>query len=217
MGAGTLLAAATCDPVYFTKHLKGFVGLAPATRCLYSHILLKLAVYVKFFEALELLSINEILNGKEFPHEVVVALCKVFPNGCNIIMKLLSEKQPEYNNIKKFLVFSDYFPAGTSNHIMKQLTQQSVHDGYYEYQKNETQPLVEYNFKKFPRSIPVGILFGKADLLVDVKDAEWLKGELGNAVKMYKQYEGYGHLTFLIPGKYYGAYQDGFKFINSRK
>lgn len=213
MGGGSLLAAATRAPEFYARHVKAFVGLAPATRSIYAHAILKIAHHVRILEILEMLGIHEILNDKRVPHDLLAAFCERFPSICHWFLRWFCDKQPEYNNIKKFLVFVNHYPSGTSNHVMKQLVQQSVHDGYYEYQKDSGKLPAEYDFGRFPERVPVGILAGRADLLVNVRDTDWLRSKLGRAVRLYREYHGYGHLTFLLPGKCHQAYRDVIAFL----
>lgn len=219
MGGGTFLAAAARDPAFFGKYTKGYVGLAPSTRSLNSVYLLRLAHYTQVLNTLEALGIHEILNLSENIKDLFSAFCDVFPDVCSKIIKLLADKHPEYDNEAKYGVFFNHYPSGTSTHLLIHMIQQSTRYGYYQYQRNSNDPLIEYDFTKFPAEIPVAIYAGASDLLVSVMDTRWLKRKLDivGVVKEYKEVEGYGHLTFILPGKYYDPYYDTVKFFTRYK
>jgi len=219
MGGGTFIAAASRDPKFYGRYAKGYVGLAPSTRSLHSLYLLRLAFYTKFFTTFQRLGMHEIFNFDKNVRNFFSYFCDCFPDICSQILSLLADQQPEYDNTKKYKVFFNHYPSGTSTHQIIHIMQQSAHYGYYEYQRSPIDPLIEYDFTKFPPEVPVAIYAGAADLLVSVIDTRWLRDKLKplNVVKEYKEYIGYGHLTFILPGKYYDPYYDTLAFFKRYK
>jgi pimeloyl-ACP methyl ester carboxylesterase len=219
MSGGSFIAAAARDPEFYRKHTKDFVGLAPSTRSLNSVYLLRLALYSNLFTAFQILGVYEILNLSENVRDLFSSFCDSFPDVCSNILKLLADQHPEYDNQKKYRVFFNHYPSGTSTHQMIHIMQQSTHYGFYEYQRDPNDPLIEYDFSKFPTDIPVAIYAGASDLLVSVMDTRWLRNKLNtcSVVKEYKEFEGYGHLTFILPGKYYDPYYNTVAFFKHYK
>ena len=175
MGSGSLLAAASREPNFYRAHLQSFVGFAPATRTLYASPILRIAKETQLLETLEILGVNEIFGLNQFPHDFLTTVCEVLPSACNLLMKVACDQSPEYDNAKKFGILFNHFPSGTSNYVMRHLVQQSTNNGYFEFQKNPNDPLIEYDLTKFPESIPAALYMGKSDTLVTVKDTRWLR------------------------------------------
>eukprot|EP00826_Nyctotherus_ovalis_P000417 TRINITY_DN0_c4673_g1_i1.p1 TRINITY_DN0_c4673_g1~~TRINITY_DN0_c4673_g1_i1.p1 ORF type:complete len:101 (-),score=14.77 TRINITY_DN0_c4673_g1_i1:47-349(-) len=95
------------------------------------------------------------------------------------------------------------------------MMQLSTQENYTEFRWNEDDPVVAYDFYKFPKNIPVAILGGTDDMLVDVQDTRWLKDIMENigVLKLYKEYSKFGHLTFLLPKKVLEPYYDILMFF----
>lgn len=215
MGGGAFLAAASRDHEFFAKHTKSYVGLAPSTRSLNSVYIIRLANYLKIINTLKFLGIYEVLNLSGKVKDLFSLFCDNLPDVCSLLVKLLADQHPDYDNKERYGVFFNHYPCGTSTDLVIHMIQQSTHHGYYEYQRYPWNMPKEYDFTKFPASIPVAIYAGASDLLVSIKDARWLRDKVNTTgtVKEYKEYEGYGHLTFILPGKYYGPYNDAVSFF----
>lgn len=217
MGGGSFLAAASRDPEFFSKHTKSYVGLAPSTRSLNSVYILRLAHYTKIINALQFLGVHEVFNFHDTVQSAFSFFCDNFADICSFFLKILADQHPDYDNEDKYAEFFNHYPSGTSTHLFIHIVQQSTHQGYYEYQRNSGDQLVEYDFTKFPSNIPVAIYAGGSDLLVSVKDTQWLRDELNTTgvVKEYDEFVGYGHATFIIPGKYFDPYYRAVSFFLS--
>jgi len=217
MGGGSILAAASSEPAFYSEHLRSCVGLTPSTRNLNSNHLLRLARSIKVLDGMEFFNLWEIFNLHDLAHQAFSMFCHNVPSVCSFFLKMLADKQPEHDNADKYGVFFNHYPDATSTHQMRHILQQTKHTGYMHYQKNEDDPLEEYDLTKFPSNVPAAVFGGLADLFVSVIDTQWVKSklEIAGAMKMYREYEGYGHLTFLLPKKNFACYEDTLMFLKS--
>ena len=108
MGGGSMLAAGSRDPDYFSKHIKSYIGIAPSTRSKYSNDFLKIINDVQLLDTLEVLNMQEIFNYPKFPHNILAEVCEGIPSLCGFLLKILCDKNPDYDNAKRYSVFLDH-------------------------------------------------------------------------------------------------------------
>lgn len=214
MGGGSLLAACSEDRDYYAAHLRSAVLFSPSTCSLNSHNLLKFMSYLRLLDVLEFFGVNEIFNLHRNIHYIASTICLWIPELCDSFFEFLAGQEPEYDNSAKYEVFLNHYPKGTSITQFRHILQQTTQIGYYQYRKNTFDGYIPYDFTKIPSSIPLALFGGLEDKLVSIEDVRWLKEKLmlSGSLRFYKELEGHGHLTYLLPKKSYECYKDAVEF-----
>lgn len=215
MGGGVGFAAACRDPEFYGRHLSSYIGLAPSTRSLHSIYIMKLAHYLGILHLLEFFGLNEIMNFGPTAQWLFSELCKNLSGVCEFFIAMFADKHPDFDNSDRYGPFFAHYPSGTSIKQAMHMIQLSTQENYTEFRWHEDDPVVAYDFYKFPKNVPVAILGGTDDMLVDVQDTRWLKDimEKIGVLKLYREYSKFGHLTFLLPKKVLEPYYDILMFF----
>ncbi|XP_049880055.1 lipase 1-like [Pectinophora gossypiella] len=171
------------------------IGLAPAARQTNTKSVpyrLMLKTFETLWTVLDKTGVQEVLSKGAFSQEFVAFFCQ-FPmlsnSVCGTAEALFDSNHPGSITNETTRVLFGHFPAGTS---VKNLVRysQSMHSPNFEKfdygkEKNlelygsEVPPL--YNLKAV--TVPVVILYGRNDYLVDPKDIAWLRKKLPNVLE----------------------------------
>ncbi len=215
MGGGSILAAASKYPEFYAAHLKAVVGLSPSTCSRNANDLLRFAEYSKALDLLEYLGADELFNLHPKVQNLISFVCSNVPDLCNFVIRFLAGNNPAYDNSKKYDVFFNHYPSATSVHQLRHILQQTTEVGYFTYRREGNSTRSEYRFDKVPAQISVAVYAGLEDKLVSAVDARWLRDKLalGGSMREYKEYVGYGHLTYLLPAADHKCYLDTIAFL----
>lgn len=198
-GAGTLFIMCSERPGYCDK-VNLAIGLAPAARqtytsSIYYRSLLKVILGLEGL--LTRVGVNEVFSKGAFSQEFVAFFCQlatVTANFCATGMDLFNSMESMHagsvtNEITRNLF--GHFPAGTSLHNMVRYGQamRTAKFMKFDYGKSNNLDLYgsespsEYNLSAV--TVPVFVIYGKNDGLVDTKDVEWLVSKLPRVLESF--------------------------------
>ena len=210
--------AALGDPKttdFVNQRVKLFVALGPVVYLpsASSKLVKILAENTPFIEACKVFGVDEFLPGacsktsaqSEFEHY----LCVMDATLCDFFISIVADYNPKYDNEKRFPVFVQHSPSGSSLRSLlhyRQLFELNKHDPKFrkfDFGKKEnekrygqsTPPYYDLSLVK----IPVRALTGLQDELADPIDCAFLDATMQKLGKDYKTwtFDNCGHLTFM--------------------
>jgi len=195
-------------PDYFNSKINGFIAIAPVYSLKYTTVsAIKYLMHFKMDYIIKALGINEFMRSytNDF---TMYYLCKYIGFACNGLMDLISDEDSVHDNDQTtFKTYFGHYPAGTSVKGMIHFGQIYKSGFFSEYDYGSVENLKRYysiyppTYKVEDIKMPTCILYGNHDKLSTHKDNLVLKEKLdknGNIV-LFKQYENFGHLTWIIP------------------
>ncbi|VVD01301.1 unnamed protein product [Leptidea sinapis] len=193
-GAGTFFVMCSERPEY-CKKTSLLIGLSPATR-------LKHTKSKPFRSILNILStcegllaqlkINELFAKESFLQVLVEFICQIRlfsePLCENFLYGFVDSSHPGSITHETLSMLYSHIAGGTSLRNMARYGQSLNADDFQKYDFGETVNVVKYGSKKPPGynlssvSLPVVIIYGANDHLVDTKDISWLVDKLPNVI-----------------------------------
>lgn len=196
-GTAQLFAALTLMSEYFSERLDKFLAFGPVSNLQN----IKSPFYKTFSNSNidKLITNLNILN--EFPKnnksfdKLKNFFCKQIPNLCINALHLVSDSVSIKDDISRFLVFNSHFPSGGSFKSMHHFAE-CIRSGKLVQLDRDRTP---YDISKI-KNVPIYLFVGEADLLATVEDNLIFKKLLEKigVLRFYKEYKGYGHITFFI-------------------
>ncbi|XP_052755651.1 lipase 1-like [Galleria mellonella] len=194
-GAGTFFVMCSERPGYCDK-VNVLIALAPATRQINTKSILFRFLTDAILRLEHLLTkygMYEIFAKGSISQEFLAFFCElnwITEMICNSGQSILDAYHP--NSVAEHTARSmfGHFPAGTSVHNMARYGQSMISEDFGKFNYgvdnmrvygSEDPPL--YNLSAV--SVPVVIIYGKNDRLVDTKDVEWLAKRLPNVVESF--------------------------------
>jgi len=135
--------------------------------------------------------------------EFGIYFCKYFPMGCEDIIELLCDADPQDDNYDRMDVIMGHEPAGTSTQDMLHWKQMLINHTFSMYDYGPAQNMIIYHqlipppYNLSNIFIPVSLFVGNADKLADVEDALALKGNLTNSASVFWGEYPLGHMSFV--------------------
>lgn len=193
-GSGTYFIMCSERPGYCDK-ANVLIGLAPASRQTHTKSVPYRTLMKTIDTTRSILSftgIQEVFSKGAFSQEFMGFLCQLpmMSNGlCNTIEALFDSNHPGSITNETTRVLFSHFPAGTSVQNLARYGQSMKSQKFekFNYGKDENMKIYnseippEYNLSAV--TVPVMILYGKNDYLVDPKDVRWLLRRLPNVLE----------------------------------
>ena len=210
------------DNAWLAKRVKVFAALGPVVRIDHctSELLQIGSLRPQILDLPKKIGVNELFPANWVVTGTMTVLCGTLPQICNLGMKLISDDMPSLNNQKSTKLYFRRFPSGSSVKTLAHYAQEIHNHFFEEFDYGEEQNLRQYGQSWPPildltitNDIPVGLFVGDGDKLATVKDNHWLKGQLHNNLKFYKEYH-MGHLSFMI-GQDSSYVQDLITFLDN--
>ena len=195
--------------------VKLFVALGPVTflPSATSKLVKILAADTPFIAACKLFGIDEFLPGAcsktSAQSEFEKYICLLDPLLCDFFISFIADYNPKYDNEKRFPIFVQHNPSGSSLQTLlhfRQLYELDKHHPKFQkfdYGKNgnikkygqSTPPLYDFNLI----NLPVRAFTGMQDELADPTDCAFLEATMQGLNKDYQTwaYDNWGHLTFM--------------------
>ncbi|XP_050671331.1 lipase 1-like [Leptidea sinapis] len=193
-GAGTFLVMCSERPEY-SKKSNVLISISPATRVknTKSKSFRSLLNILSTYEGLlAQLKINELFAKESFLQVLFEFICQIRlfsePLCENFLCGILDSSHPGSITHKTLAMVYSHLPAGTSLRNMARYGQSLNAEDFQKYDFGETVNVVKYGSKKPPGynlssiSLPVVIIYGANDHLVDTKDISWLVDKLPNVI-----------------------------------
>lgn len=180
----------------FCEKVNLFIGLAPATRQTHTRSVsfrALCALVDKFSTVLSSAGVYEIFSKGAFSQEFMAFFCQLneFSNdicGC-VIDSYIDSYHPGSITNKTTKVLFGHFPAGTSVQNFVRYHQSMTSRDFIKYDYGKARNVQLYGSDKPPSynlsavTVPVVILYGKNDFMVDIKDVKWLLRKLPNVLE----------------------------------
>ena len=201
--AGAVLAAMTDNPAYFKKALRSVVLWAPVSNMNNSNELLHVVYTSRALQTLEVLGKRELFPFNPTISYYTSELCKLFPPLCNMMLSMLADRDPYSVDQERWEVLMSHYPAGTSTESALHILQMKDYAKFMKYKRTAFDKAEEYNMTNIDQTVPIAVMIGGNDKLSVKKDGRWLRQilEKAGALKLYKEYEIMGHITFVLPAK----------------
>lgn len=214
----TQMFAALSDPstqAFVNTYINVFIALAPVVYV--ANATSKLVKYLAgdsvLIDACKLFGIDEWLPGacsktsaqSEFEHYC----CLLDPLLCDAFISLVADYDPRYDNEKRFPIFVEHNPSGSSMHSLlhyRQLYEESkLKQVFRRFDYGRTENEKKYGQATPPPydltliNLPIRGFTGLDDELGDPTDSAMLAADLQRLGKDYKSYtyNNCGHLTFM--------------------
>ena len=216
--SGAILAGMAVNPGYFKKHLKSVTLWAPVGNMEHSNSLLGIVYYSYIMYALEYMGIRELFQYDPSLCSFTSVLCKLNPAICNLMLAIVTDMNPYYDNQDRWEVIMAHYPVGTSVLSLLHMVEMKIYRGFVKHRKTVFHDVEEYDLNNLDHTVPIAMMVGKNDQMATPKDAQWLAGVLNKnkALKFYKEYNFMGHITFVIPSKLVQQYlHDTVEFIKA--
>lgn len=193
-GAGTYFIMCSEKPKYCDK-AQVLIALAPAARQTYTKSLpyRALAEGVRSLErALQMSGVQELFSKGALSQEFLAFLCHYSwfaEYVCGTGEALFDSFHPGSITNETLQVLFGHFPAGTSVHNMARYGQSMQSQKFEKFDYGKTKNLELYGSSRPPEynlsavTLPVMVLYGESDNLVDPKDVHWLLDKLPNVVE----------------------------------
>lgn len=224
-GSGTFFITCSERPVYCEK-VKILIGLAPAARQTYTKSVLYTLASTSIAATEGIMrgvGFHEIFAKGDISQEVLGFICQMSSLAdpiCGTGEQIFDSFHPGSITNRTIQVLFGHFPAGTSIQNMARYGQSMMTDKFQKFDYGKVKNLEKYGTKLPPEfnlkrmTVPVVIMYGKNDHLVDPKDVDWLVQHLPNVANVievadplwnhfdvtYSQYTG--ELIFPTVNKY---------------
>eukprot|EP01022_Parablepharisma_sp_SALTPOND_P018075 TRINITY_DN2937_c0_g1_i1.p1 TRINITY_DN2937_c0_g1~~TRINITY_DN2937_c0_g1_i1.p1 ORF type:complete len:433 (-),score=9.63 TRINITY_DN2937_c0_g1_i1:19-1197(-) len=200
---GAILAALTEDYQFYKDHLKSITLWAPVSNMEHSSGLLRLLYWSYTLYVLEFFGFRELFPYDPTLSSLSSVLCKLNPAFCNLLLAIVTDLNPYYDNQGRWEVITSHFPAGTSVLSLLHMLELNSYSTFMKHRKSVLHSVEEYDMDRIGEQVPIAVMVGKNDQLVVSKDTQWLAGVLSKrgCLSFYKEYSFMGHLTFMLPSK----------------
>lgn len=193
-GSGTYFIMCSERPDYCDK-ANVLIALAPAARQTHT----KSIPYRTLMQAIDntrqifsYTGIQEVFSKGSFSQEFMGFLCQLpyMSNGiCNAIEALVDSNHPGSITNETTRVLFSHFPAGTSVQNLARYGQSMKSRKFEKFSYGKKENLMIYHSESPPEynlsavTVPVMVIYGKNDYLVDPKDVRWLLRRLPNVLE----------------------------------
>ncbi|XP_063624782.1 gastric triacylglycerol lipase-like [Cydia splendana] len=170
------------------KKVKLMIGLAPATRHWYT----KSAFFRLLFKSVEDnldvfddLRIWEVM-GRDQVTAALSVVCRNNLKLCEWLVSVVDSSHPGSVAVSTYVSMLDRFPAGTSVQNMVRFSQSCRSKKFVKFSYGTKKNLEIYGSLDPPEynltaaDVPILLMVGKNDAIVDVRDVKWLAGKLPN-------------------------------------
>lgn len=194
-GTAQMFAAMTMNMQYYKQRINLFIALGPISNL--ANIdsgILKLLVSTPIIPALELLKIDELLQGWESIYLLDSLICKYTPSLCHLVLDLIADKDSSQNNDEdRFKVMIAKFPSGASLDSFKHFAKIIKSKAFVQLDGTP------YNLDII-KDIPIALFVGTDDRLATLADNRILKKilENNNSLIYYKEWPDMGHSSYFI-------------------
>ncbi|XP_045505343.1 gastric triacylglycerol lipase-like [Colias croceus] len=194
-GSGTFFVMCSERPGYCDK-VNLLIGLAPAARQTYTKSVIYRIVStgISTFEtALTSTGLQEVFAKGALGQELLGFICQVGALSepvCGTAEGLFDSFHPGSISNETLRVMFGHFPAGTSVRNMARYGQSMMTDKFQKFDYGKAKNLKKYGCQEPPKynlnsvTVPMVIMYGKNDYLVDPKDIKWLVDNLPNVLQV---------------------------------
>jgi lysosomal acid lipase/cholesteryl ester hydrolase len=191
-GAGTFFVMCSERPEYCDK-INLMIGLAPATRQLNTRSAVFRFVTEAFYKHERIIraaGLEEVFSRGAPVQESLAFVCRLYEarDLCNLVQGVLDAFNPGSVSNETTRVLYGHFPAGTSTHNMARFGQSMTRKDFGKFDYGPTKNLRLYGSAVAPRynlkavKVPVVIVYGRNDGLVDLRDVKWAVRQLPNVI-----------------------------------